>query len=306
MNTKIRKTVCLLCCIFLFSNLCLSQENFPEIKLATINNISKTSEEKHVLYHGVQTFGNGIYTDSLINYIDTIYHIDSDKQDYLVYKAVWNNDTLTYRTRPSIVREYMYDYKNKKKAKGLEVESRIPPYNRFSAIIEGLDESQITALTDSMLKMKSSTPVLLNNYQTCIFYALEALFRSNHIYPEPIITRNTTFRQGEELNAFFDYFLTKGDTYQCRYKEIKKKTFPDNCVLAFFDDYGNIIHAVFHENGVFHTKNGMFAPIAYSTLKSVMESYGRWDTKHSGLNKMGKRMKGHQLAVYTLNKELFR
>ena len=139
------------------------------------------------------------------------------------------------------------------------VESRIYPFARFSACIEKLDEAMIEVLKDSMLRMECPLPMLKNNYQTCIFYALDALFQTYGIYTEPVITRNTTYRREEELNAFFDYFLTSTASYPCRYKEIKNVTFPDNCILAFYNGYNHIIHAVFYRNGLFYTKNGLFS-----------------------------------------------
>lgn len=305
MNIQIIKTLYLLCFVFLFPHIGLSQKSLPQIELAWVSQNTFLSEEKGILRYGVEKFDT-TYIDSLVNYIDTICDIgNKDKSATVIYKAVWGNDTLTYRNHPHIIRTYTYDPKEKRKRDVLEVESQIPPFSRFSVVIEGLDETTISALTDSMLRMKSPTPILLNNYQTCIFYALDALFRSNRINPDPIITRNTTFEHVEELKAFFNHFLTITNIYQCRYKELKDKTFPENSILALLDDYGNIIHAVFYQNGLFHTKNGMSAPIVLSTIKPVLETYGRWDTKHPNLSKTGKRMQGNSLTVYTLNRELF-
>ncbi|GAA6339656.1 hypothetical protein I090019C5_08940 [Phocaeicola massiliensis] len=148
--------------------------------------------------------------------------------------------------------------------------------------------------------------MLKNNYQTCIFYALDALFQTYGIYTEPVITRNTTYRREEELNAFFDYFLTSTASYPCRYKEIKNVTFPDNCILAFYNGYNHIIHAVFYRDGLFYTKNGLFSPMVLSTLHPVLKSYSRWDTSLKGLSKVGKQLKSDKIVVYTLNKNLFR
>lgn len=314
MNIKVIKAVCLVCYIFFISQTSLSQsslsqgllppEGLPQIELACISRMLFLSDKKNILCYGVETFNEGVYVDSLINYMDTICYVGLNKDSCLIYKAVWNKDTLTYIHYPAIRRTFEYDYNTKKKLNALEVESQIPPFNRYSVVTEGLDERTIAMLTDSMLRINPPSPILLNNYQTCVFYALEALFRSNNINTDPIITRNTNFEQGTELNAFFDHFFVLTETHPCRYKKLKGKTFPENSLLAFIDDYGRIIHTVFYQNGLFYSKNGMSAPVVVSDLKQILIKYGRWETRYD-LNKTGKRMQGNVVAVYTLNKELF-
>ena len=284
-----------------------SQIKFPQIKWKSDSLIF--IREKEALRYGVETFGDGLYVDSLIHYLDTICHVEPQVDNSVsdsIFQAVWNNDTLTYRVRSKIYRGYDYDSKSKKKLRNLVVESRIYPFARFSACIEKLDEAMIEVLKDSMLRMECPLPMLKNNYQTCIFYALDALFQTYGIYTEPVITRNTTYRREEELNAFFDYFLTSTASYPCRYKEIKNVTFPDNCILAFYNGYNHIIHAVFYRDGLFYTKNGLFSPMVLSTLHPVLKSYSRWDTSLKGLSKVGKQLKSDKIVVYTLNKNLFR
>ncbi len=264
--------------------------------------------EKEALRYGVETFGNGLYTDSLVHYLDTIYYVETQMKNSVpdsIFQAVWKNDTLTYRVRPKIYRGYDYDDKLKKKLRNLVVESRIYPFARFSACIEGLDEAMIEVLEDSMLRMECPLPMLKNNSQTCIFYALDALFQTYGIYTEPVITHNASYTREEDLNAFFDYFLTSEASYPCRYKEIKEAVFPNNCILAFYNGYNHIIHAVFYRNGLFYTKNGWFAPMVLPTLYPILKSYSRWDTPLKGLSKVGKQLKSDKIVVYTLNKDLF-
>lgn len=285
-----------------------AQGRFPEIKVSWVSDsfIAKTSED--VVQYGVQTFGTGVCKDRLIHYLDRIGYVRLDSQQSAtdsVFQAIWGCDTLTFRVRPKIIRTFVYDKQQRKKLSSLEVESRIPPYTRFSAVIEGLDETLIEALKDSMLRMESPSPILFNNSQTCIFYALDALFQKYEICTDPVITRNTSYTREEELNAFFNHFLTAGESYPCRYKDIKEVVFPDNCVLAIVDDFGHIIHAVFYSEGLFYSKNGMFTPVAFNSLFPIMKSYGRWDTKVKGLSKLGKQLKGSRLVVYTINRKLF-
>ena len=83
-----------------------------------------------------------------------------------------------------------------------------------------------------MRRMKPPQNALYNGEQTCIFYALEALFHTHGIWTEPIITRNTTYCNEKELPAFFNHFLCKGNDYPCHYKKIKDVSFPNNSIIA--------------------------------------------------------------------------
>lgn len=279
----------------------------PKIKTSKLYDDQLLQKEEGVVRYGVEIFGSGTYKDSLINYIDTI--IDLHRNDgslYDRYQAVWRKDTLTYRVRPQVCRTETYDYEQKKKVQILEVESQLPPYTCFSVETEGLEESTIQILKDSMLRMRSDSPVAFNNDQTCIFYALEGIFRTNQVDPRPIITRNTNFCEPKELNAFFDYFFVAESKYDCRWKALKKVSLPNNCILAFLNDYNEIIHAVFYHDNLFYTKNGLFVPAVYSSLKPILKHYSRWDGEVSELNKTGKRLQGHSIIIYTLSKALFK
>lgn len=69
-----------------------SQIKFPEIKWKSDSLIF--IREKEALRYGVETFGDGLYVDSLIHYLDTICHVepqvDSSVSDS-IFQAVWNN-----------------------------------------------------------------------------------------------------------------------------------------------------------------------------------------------------------------------
>lgn len=307
MKSPIFLLLCSLGGVFFFPGRMFSQDHSPRIEMAIINREIMLDTGKHILRYGCETFGDGVYRDSLVNYMDTIRPLAAYEPRYenQIYQAVWGADSLIYRVRPAQFRTHTYNKETRKKSEAVEVESQIPPYHRFTAITEGMDEVAIAALTDSMRRMKADSPILFNNCQTCIFYALEAFFKTHRICPEPIITRNSNFEKMPELNAFFDYFLTAGETYVCRYKEVKNKSFRDNSVLAFIDDNGFIIHAVFYREGLFYTKNGMHPPVVMNSIKPIMQAYGRWDTKKSGLSAEGKKMLAQRLVVYTLNEAVF-
>ena len=239
--------------IFLCGN-CLAQKAYPEIRVSYISELQKGIQDSHwildsdlVSSPGMIPFGNGNYTDSLINHLDTIQPADwrTPKGNYPVFLAIWGNDTLSYARLPDTRFYYRNDNKQKKKIRVLEVESQLPPYTRFAADVEGLSEKKISALTDSMKRMKSPQDTLMNCPQACFFYALDAFFRTHGICPDPVITRNTNFSKKEELAAFFEHFLKHTADYPCHYKKVKDVNFPDNSVIVIVNGYNEIIHAVF-------------------------------------------------------------
>lgn len=244
---------------------------------------------------GVQSMFSGSYQDSLIRYFDKIeaYHRQTkDSIRFRYYRAIFGNDTLCYKERKDFVLDSVLGKKM------LEVESRKAPYQRFEVEVSGLADSEIAALTDSMRQMKT-TDVLMNNEQTCIFYALNLLFDANGINPAPIITRNTTFTDGEQLNAFFNHILTLKGSYPCKSRVIKKADLPDNCVLVFQNAYKQFIHAVYYrkDTGEYYTKNGFFPPIILTSIRPITERYGRYDTKDT-LSEEGLDMQADTILVY--------
>ena len=244
---------------------------------------------------GVQSMFGGVYQDSLIRYFDKIeaYHRQTkDSIRFRYYRAIFGNDTLCYKERKDFVLDSVLGKKM------LEVESRKAPYQRFEVEVSGLADSEIAALTDSMRQMKT-TDVLMNNEQTCIFYALNLLFDANGINPAPIITRNTTFTDGEQLNAFFNHILTLKGNYPCKNRMIKKADLPDNCVLVFQNAYKQFIHAVYYrkDTGEYYTKNGFFPPIILTSIRPITERYGRYDTKDT-LSEDGLDMQADTILVY--------
>lgn len=309
-NLLSKQAVRIVNCLFLilFCGNCPAQETYPEITVSFTNHLQDgILEPDWILSPGLAPFGNGIYTDSLVNHLDTIRQADwlTPEGDYPVFLAIWGKDTLSYAVLPDTRFYNRYDYQQKKKIRVLEVESTIPPHTRFAADVDGLTEKEITALTDSMRRMKGPQDTLMNCPYTCVFYALDALFNANGINPEPVITRNTNFSKRSELNAFFDHFLKHIADYPCHYKKVKDLSFPDNSVLAFVNGYNEITHAVFYHDGLFYSKNGIISPHVYTTLRPILRGYGGYDSRNKGMSKTGTLLLGQTLKVYVLNDSLF-
>ena len=231
------------------------------------------SEYKNVLRVGVQSLGDGVYRDSLITRFDKIVEYHPQKKDTLYnryFHAIFGGDTLSYREKkPLFINTYG-------ERKILEVESLVAPHQRFGVNIDGLDAAQIAALTDSMKHIKTSDS-LLNNEQTCLFYALNCLFDAVGVNPAPVITRNTNFTNGNQLNAFFDHILKLKGTYKSRYSVLKKVELPAQCVLVFQDADQKFIHAVYYRKGrnEYYSKNGFWCPVVVNSIRPMLESYNQ-------------------------------
>lgn len=278
------------------TGLCAQQR---EIRETVTNDFipSRTTAVKSIRT-GVQSLACGEYRDSLIRHVDRIeeYHPDiSDSLIYRYYRVLFGQDTLCFKERRvEIIRSHG-------KEQILEVESRIAPHQRFMVEIDGLTRRETDSLAERMRNMKSSD-IIMNNSQTCIFYALNLLLDAEGIDPSPIISRNTTFTDGHQLNAFFAHLLSVDKTYPCRRKAIRNADLPDRCVLVFRNARDEFIHAVFYmkKSGEFYSKNGLFAPIVTHDINPIISDYGRYDTSRRDLSEEGLRQLADSIIVYTL------
>ena len=248
---------------------------------------------------GVKRFAPDVYRDALARHFDRIEAYVPDKSDTLThryYRAIFGPDTLCFKERKA---ELIYTYG---KHRMLEIESHQPPHQRFRVEIDGLSEEEIAPLRQQMQQMKQ-TDQLFNNAQTCIFYALNLLFDAAGVDAAPVITRNTTFTEGHQLNAFFDHFLTLRGAYPCRYKAMRNVELPGDCILVFRNARNEYIHAAFYrkETQEFHTKNGLFPPVVLKTIKTLTERYGRYDTQRDDLNEAGLQGLADTILLFSLD-----
>ena len=245
---------------------------------------------------GVQTLHKGAYRDSLMRWFERFEEYVPEEKDtatFRYFRGIYGADTLCFHERrPVIVANYAGH-------RQLEVESLRAPYQRFLVEIDGLGEEEVLALVDSLQRMRTSDR-LLNNSQTCIFYALNLLLDRAGINPAPVITRNTTFTDGTQLNAFFDHLLKLRGSYPCQYDELRKVELPGDCLLVFRNARAQYIHAVFYrkDTGEFYTKNGLFTPVIVKDIRPICQCYGRYDAK--GLDADALDLRADTVLVFTL------
>jgi len=245
---------------------------------------------------GVQSLREGAYRDSLARWFDRIEEYVPEEKDTVAnryFRALYGADTLCFHERRP---EFVWEYGGRTL---LEVESRLAPHQRFEVEIDGLGEAEVAALADSLRRMRTSDQ-LLNNSQTCIFYALNLLLDRAGVNPAPVITRNTTFTDGTQLNAFFAHFLRLQGSYPCKFRELRKAELPGDCVLVFRNAQGDYIHAVFYraDTEEFYTKNGLFTPVIVKDIRPISERYGCYDAQ--GLDAAAQERRADTVLVFTL------
>ena len=277
---------------------------FPVCALSQVKEIYETltndfvSKNEKAQNIGVKSLAPTVYRDSLIKYFDRIEEYHPQLNDTLSFKffyAIFGNDTLSFKERRKEI------IRSNGKQQFLEIESEIAPYQRFKTEIDGLTNEEIECLKVRMRQMKTND-ILLNNSQTCIFYALNLLLDVEGIDPKPLITRNTTFTNGHQLNAFFNHFLTVINTYPCSFKAIEKAELPDHCVLVFRNANQEFIHAIFYRKDTdeFYSKNGLFPPKISRDIRPFTTRYGRYDTKRKDLSKEGLKQLADTIIVYAI------
>ena len=163
-----------------------------------------------------------------------------------------------------------------------------------------MSEEEIEVLKHKMQQTQSSE-LLMNNAQTCIFYALNLMFDYHKIDPSPIITRNTNFTDGHQLNVFFKHIFALETSIPCKYSVLRKTDLPDNCVLVFRNQHNEFIHAAFYQKkpNRFYTKNGLFAPVIVGNIRDITDRYSRYDTKQR-LSEEGLSKLADTVLVFTL------
>ena len=298
-----RMTVLALACVLLAGAKAPAQPPLREIRETVTDDFAPDEHSTRVSpllmgskRIGVQSLHEGAYRDSLARWFDRIEEYVPEEKDtvaYRYFRAIYGADTLCFHERRA---EFVWTYGGHPQ---LEVESRVAPHQRFLVEIDGLGEEEVAALADSLRRMRTSER-LLNNSQTCIFYALNLLLDRAGVDPAPVITRNTTFTDGKQLNAFFGHFLRLQGSYPCEFKALRKAELPDDCVLVFRNAQGDYIHAVFYraDTEEFYTKNGLFTPVIVKDIRPISERYGRYDAK--GIDAALLEQRADTVLVFTL------
>ncbi|PXY02348.1 hypothetical protein DF185_06785 [Marinifilum breve] len=116
------------------------------------------------------------------------------------------------------------------------------------------------------------------NIQNCFSYALEKYFENSETYSQNIF-RETTNVDGVSLEKILKNYFKRISEFSTNLRKNLRKPVPNDVLLAFVDNMGEVIHAVYYRDEIFYTKNGKaFQPDTFKSLnKFLQKNYG--DTK---------------------------
>jgi len=183
----------------------------------------------------------------------------------------------------------------------LSLESRIPPYQTWLYDITNLKDVDLASVSQELRKKPYDNSELSDAFQSCISYALEGIFRSYGINPEPFFFRRSNLAEKNDLEAILKNLFVRVETLD----NIKKKTlknsnflFEDQVLILFRNYKGEPIHACFNLYGRTWTKNGMAPYTSHTSPGFVIDSYYSKDPNF-------KLSSVSRLEIYRLNIDVF-
>ncbi|MRT92582.1 hypothetical protein [Ancylomarina sp. 16SWW S1-10-2] len=113
--------------------------------------------------------------------------------------------------------------------------------------------------------------------QNCFSYALEKYFENSETYRQNIFRETTTIDR-VSIEKILNNSFIKIAEFTTKPRRNLKKNIPNDVILAFVNDIGLTIHAVYYRDEIFYTKNGGFESDTFESLnKFIKKTY--WDTQ---------------------------
>ncbi len=113
--------------------------------------------------------------------------------------------------------------------------------------------------------------------QNCYTYALERYFDKNGTFNQDLFGKYSSIDRRSAEKILNNYFKKIAEI-PTRPKRNLKNTIPSDVLLAFVNKSGWAIHLVYFHEGIFYSKNGVFKPIEFQSLKKFLNQR-YWDTK---------------------------
>lgn len=180
----------------------------------------------------------------------------------------------------------------------LVLESHIPPYQLWRYDITYLNSIELAAVAQELRSKPYHKPVLsTSSGQNCISYALEGIFRSHGINPEPFFFRRSYIAEHNDTDLILKNLFVKVETLDNIKRSSLKKSeslHEDQVFILFRSKQGEPMHACFNLNGRIWTKNGYMPYMSYSTLQPVIDTYSLHES-----------YKVSRIEIYKLNYEIF-
>lgn len=155
-------------------------------------------------------------------------------------------------------------------------ESRIPPFPIWRYDYIDMNHKELDSLSQKLKEMPYDTTVLRQGFQTCISYALEGVFRSHGIDPEPFFYRRSNVASHEDIDLILENLFVKVETLgNVRKRTIKRSEYlhEDQVFILFRNTLGEPMHACFNLCGRTWTKNGMSPFTSHLTPYPVIDNY---------------------------------
>lgn len=110
------------------------------------------------------------------------------------------------------------------------------------------------------------------SFQNCFSYAMEKYFRENDSYEQNLFNENIWLEAGVE-ELFKNAFVRK-TSFHAKPRRNLRRFIPAKSILILRDKSKMFVHALYYNHGIFYSKNGVFKPKEYTSLKDVFkESY---------------------------------
>jgi hypothetical protein len=113
--------------------------------------------------------------------------------------------------------------------------------------------------------------------QNCYSYALEKYFCYNEVFNQNIFSKSTRIDR-ESLEKILNNYFINIDEFSTRPKRNLKKTISNDVIIAFVNKSNWTIHLIYYCDDIFYTKNGVFKPNEFQSLKKFLKKH-YWDTK---------------------------
>lgn len=195
----------------------------------------------------------------------------------------------------------------------LMMESRIPPFPIWRYDLTDLNSDDLERVSRELKEMPYDTIVLRQGFQTCISYALEGIFRSHGIDPEPFFYRRSNVAKHEDIELILENLFVKVETLgNIRKRTLRRSEYllEDQVFILFRNTLGEPMHACFNLNDRTWTKNGMSPYTSHLTPYPVIDNYNsKKKIRYNSSETFREFMEIRSVVgieIYKLNVEMFR
>ncbi len=142
-------------------------------------------------------------------------------------------------------------------------------YNFKSTNKDGENTKRLFSLTER----KSYINNLKTEGQNCFSFALEHYFARNGMAQQAVFNKRTLIGL-ETIGQILNHYFIEVKAFNTLSKQNFKTKIPDNTLLTFSSQADKVIHAVYHDKGLYYTKCGGSEAAEFLNLKNfIKENY---------------------------------